>query len=109
MISATTELVELLNRVFDRVREGCLPESEDASRYEAWRRDFVFHLTDWIADIERLRGLFASPRNYDVEAASTLIVSFLIHVIPHLNAAGRLLLDEISDPFAPAEEEQPKK
>jgi hypothetical protein len=99
-MTTAPELADLLNKVFDRVREGRLPEAEDASQYEEWRRDFVFHLMDWTADVERLRELFDNPHEYDVEAASHLIVSFLIHVIPHLNNAGRLLLDEIVDPFA---------
>lgn len=108
-MTADPELIAALNSVFDWVREGHLPDSEDASQYEAWKRDFVFHMTDWMADIERLRALFTAPRGSDVEASSNLIVSFLIHVIPHLNAAGRLLLDEVSDPFAQPEAEQTKK
>ena|SRR5438105_6415294 len=108
-MTTNPELVELLNKVFDRVREGHLPPSEEGTQYEMWKRDFVFHVTDWMADSERLRALFASPRDFDVEAASNLIVSFLIHVVPHLNAAGRLLLDEISDPFAKTEAEHVRK
>lgn len=108
-MTTNQELIELLSKVFDRVRERHLPDSEDASPYEEGKRDFVFHLTDWTEDMERLRTLFANPQSYDVEAASNLIVSFLIHVIPHLNAAGRFLLDEISDPFASEEPLQARK
>jgi hypothetical protein len=47
--------------------------------------------------------LVEGPEQLDAEAASALVIGFLYHVVPHLNAAGRLLLDEISDPFASAE------
>ena len=94
------QLTALLNKVFDRVREDCLPELVDPSAYNNWRQDFVFHMTDWMQDLERLRKLFNNPEQFGVENASHVIVSCLIHVIPHLNAAGRLLLDEVSDPFA---------
>src|SRR5712692_96275 len=79
-------LETLLSQVFDKVREKQLPEGVDAAQYDSWKRDFIFHLTDWMPDTERLRGLFQSPEQYDSESASTLVVSFLIHVIPHLNA-----------------------
>jgi hypothetical protein len=102
-------LDDLLGRVFDQVRERQLPEGVDAALYDRWKRDFIFHLTDWMPDIERLRGLFQSPEDYETETASTLIVSFLIHVIPHLNAAGRLLVDEVSDPFQSAKVEHGKE
>lgn len=92
-------LEDLLGQVFDKVRERQLPSAVDAAQYDSWKRDFIFHLTDWMPDIERLRGLFQNPEEFNADTASALIVSYLIHVIPHLNAAGRLLLDEISDPF----------
>lgn len=101
-----TPLDDLLSRVFDQVRERQLPEGIDVGQYDSWKREFIFHLTDWMLDIDRLRGLFQNPEKFNVDTASSLIVSFLIHVIPHLNAAGRLLLDEVSDPFTPAETEQ---
>jgi hypothetical protein len=102
-------LDDILGRVFDKVRERQLQEGVDAAQYDCWKRDFIFHVTDCAPDMERLRELFQSPEKYDADNASHLVVSFLIHVIPHLNAAGRLLLDEVSDPFSAAEIEQGRK
>jgi hypothetical protein len=65
-------------------------------------------MMDWEGDLQELAKLFRNPDLSDEETASALVIGFLYHVVPHLNAAGRLLLDEISDPFAPAEAEQTK-
>lgn len=108
-MTTNADLIELLNKVFDRVRGKHLPESEDPSHYTEWQRDFSFHLTDWIPDLERLQALFKDPSKFDDETASTVIVAFLTHVLPHLNAAGRILLDEVSDPFRPLETKRGKK
>jgi hypothetical protein len=71
----------------------------DARENAARRDEFVFHMMDWIDDMERLRALYRSPVR-DATSASEVVVGFLYHVVPHLNAAGRLLLDEIPDRFA---------
>jgi hypothetical protein len=57
-------------------------------------------MTDWSEDLERLVDWYKHPEKLDREAAGTLVAAFLYHVIPHLKAAGRLLLDEIPDAFS---------
>lgn len=97
-MSQRTQVEELLGEVFDGAREGLrseLPPEE----YERRRHDFVFHMVDWKDDLERLAHLFKKPEGLDAEGASNLLIGFLYHVVPHLNAAGRLLLDKIDDPF----------
>jgi hypothetical protein len=90
---------ELLAKVFDGAREGLRAElSRD--EYERRRHEFVFHLGDAREDLARLAELLAEPDKLDEEAASALIIGFLYHAVPHLNAACRLLLDHIDDPFA---------
>lgn len=103
------ETRNLLKEVFDHVREHQLPDGVNPSEYETWKLDFVFHLTDWVSDLEELRGLLQTPKSFGVEDASHIITRFLDHAIPHLNAAGRLLLDEISDPFSSMGRAGPKK
>ncbi len=95
----------LLEKLLDSQREEW-KEELPSEELEQRRHDFVFHMTDWKDDLERLAEWFRNPECLDEEAASTLVIGFLYHVIPHLNAAGRLLLDEISDPFRSAEAEQ---
>lgn len=65
------------------------------------RQDFVFHMTDWLDDLDRLAAIYRHPERFSRKAAGD-IAGILYHVIPHLKAAGRLLLDEIPDAFEPA-------
>jgi hypothetical protein len=64
-------------------------------------------MTDWLGDLEQLADLFKQPDQVGEEAVSACVIGFLYHVTPHLNAAGRLLLDEVGDAFAQPEREQP--
>jgi hypothetical protein len=99
LTNQTTPVEELLGSLFDGAREG-LRQSLSAEEYEKRRHDFAFHLTDIREDVLRLAELLTQPTKHDEEAASADIIGILYHVIPHLNAAGRLLLDQIHDPFA---------
>jgi hypothetical protein len=101
----SAEIKNLLGKVFDAASGGLRAELP-ADEYERRRYDFVFHMTDWADDLEQMAGWFKSPRRFDEEAAATFVIGFLYHVVPHLNAAGRLLLDDISDPFAEPDRKQ---
>ncbi|HVA49672.1 MAG TPA: hypothetical protein VNH11_25120 [Pirellulales bacterium] len=96
---AVSRLEHLLGRVFDGVSEGLRAEL-DLEEYEKRKHDFVFHMTDWIGDLEQLAELFGDPDQETDETASNVVLGFLYHVIPHLNAAGRLLLGDVGDPFS---------
>ena len=84
---------ELLGQIFDE-----LQTVEDGEKYAETKQQFIFHMTDWIDDLQNLIELYGQPEQPQGNAAQT-IAGFLYHVIPHLNAAGRLLLDRIPDPF----------
>lgn len=88
------EIERVLTRVFDE-----LQETEDPVKHARAREDFVFHMVDWIYNLEELFQLYTTPQKYDIETSNNIIIGFLYHVIPHLNVAGRLLLDNISNPF----------
>jgi hypothetical protein len=94
-------LEQLLGNTFDAFRDV-----DDEAGHARKKADFIFHMTDWISDLETLAALYKDPNMMDRKAARQLIFGFLVHVIPHLNAAGRLMLDEIADPFAPVAAEQ---
>jgi hypothetical protein len=96
-------LRDLLGRVFDSAQTG-LKDELSAEEYERRRHDFVFHMTDWASDLMEYTDLVHNPKKWKKKDATIFIIGFLYHVVPHLNAAGRLLLDEIKDTFA----EQPK-
>jgi hypothetical protein len=92
------KLKKLLARVFDDARGG-LRAAEGSSAYAELRHDFVFHMTDWLQDLRELNDLYQHPEKAKLDDATIKIIGFLYHVIPHLKAAGRLLLDEIPDAF----------
>jgi hypothetical protein len=92
----TTEM--LLSKVFDEMRNG-VRHSISAGDYDRLREEFVFHMTDWRDDLERLLLLFQDP-NRDPGDAARDVARFLYHALPHINAASRLLLDGVADPFA---------
>jgi hypothetical protein len=92
------KIEELLGQVFDK-----LQTVEDREKYAQRKQQFIFHMTDWIDDLQNLLELYGHPEQPQGNPAQT-IAGFLYHVIPHLNAAGRLLLDRIPDPFKEGQE-----
>ena len=105
-MSTGSQLEQLLSRVFEGAREG-LREDLDPDEYEKRKHDFIFHMTDWKDDLGQLAALFHRPDLRDEEAASALLIGFLYHAVPHLNAAARLLLDDIGDPFTQTKGREP--
>jgi hypothetical protein len=95
------DLQKLLAAVYNQFQRL----GDRAANAEA-RRDFVFHMTDWLPDFDRLRAIYEHPEQCDRREAGREIAGFLYHVIPHLKAAGRLLLDKIPDAFEPADPER---
>jgi hypothetical protein len=93
------ELEKLLGWIFDRVRDGLRDEVTEAE-YEKLRSVFIFHMLDWNGQLKQMAELFENPRSIPKKEACTFVIAFLYHVIPHLGAAGRLLLDDVGDPFA---------
>jgi hypothetical protein len=93
MKQAQVGIEEMLGRVFDEMRT-----IKNRKEHAKQRHEFVFHMTDWKDDVEKLIKLYAEPAT-NAEARG-IVVEFLYHAIPHLNAAGRLLLERVPDPFA---------
>ena len=101
-MAQTTHVEEAQGKVFDALREELRGELTPAE-YQRRKHEFIFHMLDWKDDIDRFARWLDNPDATDAEEASTFVVSFLIHVVPHLNAAGRLLLGKIEDPFVDSE------
>jgi hypothetical protein len=87
-------LIRLLRAAFDQLQESPTPALHEERKWE-----FVFHMTDWAQDLQKLAELYRHPEAFDKAAAQHAVAGFLYHAIPHLKAAGRLLLDEIPDAF----------
>ena len=92
------ELKKLLGSIYHQFQKLDDPAANRQSREE-----FVFHMTDWLNDLDSLYEAYKNPETISKEAAGDAVFGFLIHALPHLMAAGRLLLDEIHDTFAETE------
>lgn len=88
-----TKIENLLGQVYDELQSI----DDKAANIEA-RRQFIFHMTDWLDDLKSLIKLFEEGELGKGQSAQT-VAGIFYHIIPHLNAAGRLLLDHIPDPF----------
>jgi hypothetical protein len=55
------------------------------------RRDFVFHMTDWLDDQQRLAALYADPEQFGTVESGDIVFGFLAHALWHLNEAYHLL------------------
>ena len=80
-MTKTTQMARvelLLEKLFDSQREEWKAELP-SEEFEQRRHDFVFHMTDWKDDLERMAELFTDPESQDEEAASILLIGFLYH------------------------------
>jgi hypothetical protein len=81
---------------------GDIRDEFGLDRYESLRREFVFHMTDWVDDLDTLAEMFKYPGDHNADGTCIQLIGILYHVIPHLRAAARLLLrEEVPDPFLP--------
>ncbi|HYE62395.1 MAG TPA: hypothetical protein VD997_10390 [Phycisphaerales bacterium] len=81
---------ELQGKIFNTfMRAGSPWTSLDAEAVD----ELAFHLTDWLADLEKLVTLYNSER-WDPEQAEDIILGFLIHASNHVPAAHRILMDK---------------
>ena len=93
------KIENLMGQVYD-----ALQSIDDKAAHAEAKRQFVFHMTDWVDNLESLVKLYEEGTLRKDQAAQT-VAGFLYHAVPHLNAAGRLLLDRIPDPFTEGQQE----
>lgn len=70
---------------------------------EKMRQEFIFHMEECFDDFEEIVEVMRDSERVSEETAQR-VAGFIYHVVPHLRRAGRLLLDEIPDPFNGADE-----
>ena len=95
------KLEKLLAAIYDQFQK-----LDDPTTNKQCKRDFVFHMTDWSEDLQRLAELYRQPEKFDQKSVGQLVAGFLYHVIPHLREAGWLMLDY--DPENVFESPKPK-
>jgi len=80
------ELQKILAKVYNTYQK-----QDDPKVNAACRHDFVFHMTDWFGDLQRLFLLYDHPDRATRKEAEAVVYGFLIHALPHLMAASHLL------------------
>lgn len=85
------------NRVRERIQEAIQHTSELTPSESA---EVAFHMTDWLADLDRLVQFYSAPEQFSDQEIHKLLVNFLLHVPNHVAAAAVLLADfPVSDIF----------
>ena len=51
-------------------------------------------MTDWQDDLEKLASVSRNPDKFNIKFAGSIIFRFIVHAVPHLIAASRLMLDD---------------
>lgn len=88
------EIRSLLGKAF------LLARGTQDENFERQKWNFVFHMTDWYDDLETLHQLFSSPTQWNADDACEFLVGFLAHAVPHLDAAAKLMLGDVANPFS---------
>jgi hypothetical protein len=109
LMRADPKLTQLLEDAFDWLNRD-EKKQLGAEEYARRRFDFAFHMTDWLSDLQKLSQIYKNPSGTTPKEAGHEMIGFLVHVIPHLRAAGRAYLgEEVSDPFKKADQRNARK
>lgn len=95
----TAKLIPLLKEVYNAYQKRRGPDTNARCRW-----NFAFHMTDWAHDLRALADLYAHPERYDAETAAGIVYGFLIHALPHLQAAARNIGVKAPDTFDEADQ-----
>jgi hypothetical protein len=79
-----------LRRILGEVFESANPNVVNP---EDCREDFIFHMTDWEADLFRVAELYSSPEKFTASEAEGIISGLLYHASDHILRAARLQYD----------------
>jgi len=85
-----------------RVYEDYATKPASAGERAAREYDFEFHMTDWMNDFVKLGWAMFQPGTPPSDEAVEAVYAFLVHAVPHLNAAYETIHGEpVPNPFRP--------
>ena len=64
-------------------------EDMDLGTYRV--KEAVYHLTDWLADLDQWQSYCSDPSKLDIAEIQSLLMKFLTHVPPHIVTASKLV------------------
>jgi hypothetical protein len=84
----------------NKVKESLVIALKDLELQPEVISDSVFHMTDWLDDLEEWHSFCKNPDKLTSEKLQELLLGFLAHVPNHLAAASKLITDiPVSDIF----------
>jgi len=87
---------QALSPKLERILDAIYPKYQKLDDHTAdatCRWDFVFHMTDWAANLEQLATLYKNPEQFTKAEGEEIVSGFLYHATAHIMEAARLLLD----------------
>ncbi|MCP5158075.1 MAG: hypothetical protein H6975_01465 [Gammaproteobacteria bacterium] len=75
----------------DKIREAIRIALKDLDMQPTAISDAVFHMTDWLSDLEKWAKFCEKPNSLSPEKLQDLLIEFLVHVPNHLAAASKLV------------------
>lgn len=60
---------------------------------ESQTREFAFHLTDWVDDLQPFVEFLENPTKYKADEIQKIIIQLLVHAPDHLNEAAEKILN----------------
>ncbi len=84
----------------DKIEKALINAFNDLELDSASIDEAVFHMTDWLSDLQELNAFFEDPESLTPEKASELLIDFLVHAPAHIVAASKLVTGfPVSDVF----------
>lgn len=71
-----------------------LENQENENLSDRQKRDIVFHLTDWLSDLEKWSVFCENPSQYSADEARHILYCILVHIPEHIAAAAKLLMNQ---------------
>lgn len=72
-----------------------MASAKEADNFVRDKDEFLFHMTDWKASLEKLARLYANPEDVSQEDAHRVLQQLFYHILPHLNAAAEIYDDAV--------------
>jgi len=77
----------------NKIKKSLASALEDLGMEPETIADAVFHMTDWLSDLEEWHSFCKNPESLSDDELQDLLMNFLVHVPNHVAAAGKLITD----------------
>ena len=75
----------------DKISKSIVNALQDLDMKPETINDAVFHMTDWLNDLDAWHSFCKNPESLSKDELQDLLMEFLVHVPAHVAAAGKLI------------------